>query len=289
MWGHRKNNSNNYSIKKFNVSLSLETLDFRAVPSSILDLSTGDPTLTSLTSSDSIDQAAMVSTLDTSSGTATTTTDSTQTDNSADGNTSPTSASTTNDQTTDSTGSPSGTSTTDTSSTGSTGTTSLPTTAPKTASNIIASTTGTTTNSATTTIPVTATSNGTSTAGNTTTHLMTPDDTGGGGATGGIQSGIQTPPPGAPQIVSFGAVEVVGGVWDFTGTVIDANPAGLTVKFGGEPESLQGASTTTNANGNFDYATMLNTNGSDNGTATAQTTDGQGLTSNLAMCLVQAS
>jgi hypothetical protein len=118
---------------------------------------------------------------------------------------------------------------------------------------------------------------------------MTPDDTGGGGATGGIQSGIQAPPPGAPQIVSFGAVEVGQGMWDFTGTVIDANPAGLTVKFGGEPESLQGTSTTTIANGNFDYATMLNTNGSDNGTATAQTTDGQGLASNVATCGVMAS
>ncbi|HEV3435791.1 MAG TPA: hypothetical protein VG122_00435 [Gemmata sp.] len=118
---------------------------------------------------------------------------------------------------------------------------------------------------------------------------MTADDTTGGGTTGVSQSGNPAPPPGAPQIVSFGAVEVGQGMWDFTGTVIDANPAGLTVKFGGEPVSLQGASITTNANGSFDYATMLNTNGSDNGTATAQTTDGQGFVSNLAMCEVQAS
>jgi len=345
MRGRRKSNSNNYSGKKVNVSLSLETLDFRDVPSSVLGSSAYDSTLASLSHSDSLDLAVLVS-----SSTDTTTLDSTLTDTSSDGNTSQTGGSALYDQTIDLTGSANSTSTTETGGTGSTDSTSLPATV-STTLNPSTAPTGATMNSSPPTIVGISSSTGsrvrqafdstsksstagsrsptlssvdphatpvehggvtgkglvashnehstnisnagsshaTSTTGNTTSHLMTADDTTGGGTTGGTQSGNPAPPPSAPQIVSFGAVEVVGGVWDFTGTVIDANPAGLTVSFGGEPVSLQGASTTTEANGNFIYATMLNTNGSDNGTATAQTTDGQGYVSNLAMCEVTAS
>lgn len=118
---------------------------------------------------------------------------------------------------------------------------------------------------------------------------MAADESTGVSTSGGAQGGQQGVGQGAPQIVSFGAVQVSGGVWDFSGTVIDANPSGLTVNFGGEPVSLQGKSAVTNGSGNFMFAIQLNTNGSDNGTATAQTTDSQGLTSNLAMCVVDAS
>ena len=99
--------------------------------------------------------------------------------------------------------------------------------------------------------------------------LMTLD----GGRTGNV----------APQIVNFTAVEVVGGMWRFTGDVIDEAPGGLTITFGGEPDSLQGVTTTTDANGHFDIVLLLNTDGSDNGLASAQTVDGGGLASNVAL------
>jgi len=95
--------------------------------------------------------------------------------------------------------------------------------------------------------------------------------------------------PAAPQIVDFVAVETSFGMWEFSGTVIDANPAGLKVSLGGQLVSLQGESAITDANGNFGYATLLNTDGTDDGIATAQTVDGQGLVSNVAMCAVNAS
>jgi hypothetical protein len=90
-------------------------------------------------------------------------------------------------------------------------------------------------------------------------------------------------PNAAPQLVNFTAVEVVGGMWRFTGDVIDEAPGGLTITFGGEPVSLQGETTTTDANGHFDVVLLMNTDGSDNGLASAQTVDAQGLESNVAL------
>ena len=55
----------------------------------------------------------------------------------------------------------------------------------------------------------------------------------------------------APQIVNFQATQSVGGFWVFSGTLIDAAPGGLTVTLGGQPASLQGVTTTTDANGHF--------------------------------------
>lgn len=89
-----------------------------------------------------------------------------------------------------------------------------------------------------------------------------------------------------PQIVNFGATEVVGGMWRFTGDVIDEAPGGLTITFGGEPISLQGVTVTTDANGHFDKVVFLNTDGTDNGLASAQTVDGAGQQSNLALYIV---
>ncbi len=87
----------------------------------------------------------------------------------------------------------------------------------------------------------------------------------------------------APRIVNFQGVEVVGGLWRFTGDVIDEDPAGLTVIFGGEPSSLQGVTVTTDANGHFEKTMLLKTDGSDNGLASAQTVDRGGLASNVAL------
>jgi hypothetical protein len=92
------------------------------------------------------------------------------------------------------------------------------------------------------------------------------------------------PPPGnaAPRIVDFAGVEIVGGLWEFSGDVVDETPAGLTVTFGGEPDSLQGVFAVTDASGHFERTVFLNTDGSDNGLATTQTVDPQGLDSNIA-------
>jgi len=89
-----------------------------------------------------------------------------------------------------------------------------------------------------------------------------------------------------PKIINFTWSESVGGIVTFTGQVVDPAPAGLTVKFGGDPASLQGKTATTDANGNFSLTLIMQTNGTDNGLATAQTTDSQGLQSNMAMTYV---
>lgn len=92
-----------------------------------------------------------------------------------------------------------------------------------------------------------------------------------------------------PRVINFQGVEVVGGLWRFTGDVIDESPGGLTVRFGGEPVSLQGVTTTTDANGHFDKSVLVNRDGSDNGLASAQTTDGAGLDSNVAFYNISPS
>lgn len=95
------------------------------------------------------------------------------------------------------------------------------------------------------------------------------------------------PPTNAPpQIINFSAAHIVGGAWRFTGDVIDEFPSGLTITLGGAPDSLQGVTTTTNASGHFEIVVFLNTDGTDSGTATAQTVDNIGQQSNLAMYIV---
>jgi hypothetical protein len=93
----------------------------------------------------------------------------------------------------------------------------------------------------------------------------------------------------APRIEKFAAVEVVRGLWRFSGDVIDAAPGGLTVTFGGEPDTLQGKSTTTDARGHFDMAFLMNTDGSDNGLASAQAVGRGGLRSNVALYNISPS
>ena len=90
----------------------------------------------------------------------------------------------------------------------------------------------------------------------------------------------------SPQIINFTWSEGTGAIVTFTGQVVDSAPAGLTVNFGGDPVSLENKTATTDANGNFSLTLIMKTNGTDNGTATAQTTDKQGLQSNMAMTVV---
>ena len=96
-------------------------------------------------------------------------------------------------------------------------------------------------------------------------------------------SGGSLPPPPPPEIVNFTATEGTNRYWTFSGQVIDETPAGLTVNFGGIP-SLEGATATTDTNGCFSYCVQLYSG--ESGTATAQTTDWWGQTSNVAEVFV---
>lgn len=93
----------------------------------------------------------------------------------------------------------------------------------------------------------------------------------------------------APQIVNFVASAGIGGIWEFSGQVLDESPGGLTITFGGEPETLQGVTVVTDANGFFTLTISLRTDGSDDGTATVRTSDAQGLQSNVASCNIHPS
>ncbi len=87
--------------------------------------------------------------------------------------------------------------------------------------------------------------------------------------------------PIAPTITSF-SNQPEFGLRRFYGTVIDDAPvAGLTIRFGG---IIDGKTTTVNADGTFELIVELPPG--TNGTATAQTTDGDGLDSNVAVTTV---
>jgi hypothetical protein len=90
----------------------------------------------------------------------------------------------------------------------------------------------------------------------------------------------------APVIQNFSVSELPNGWYEFTGQVTDESPQGLTVYFGGEPISLEGHSVTVAADGTFSFAIQLNGTSSDDGVATAVTTDWWGLQSNVAVCNV---
>jgi hypothetical protein len=92
----------------------------------------------------------------------------------------------------------------------------------------------------------------------------------------------------APVINDFTAVEGPGQIFTFSGTVTDQTPGGLSVGFGGIP-ALVGQSATTNGGGAFSLTVQLQDNGSDNGTAWAQTADWWGLISNQATTSVYVS
>jgi hypothetical protein len=75
----------------------------------------------------------------------------------------------------------------------------------------------------------------------------------------------------------------IGSGWYcFNGQVTGPVVSGLSVALGGIP-SLEGKYAPTNPDGLFYFTVHLNTDGSDRGTATAQTSY-QGTESNIAMC-----
>src|SRR5579883_430204 len=94
------------------------------------------------------------------------------------------------------------------------------------------------------------------------------------------------PKPQPPQIINFQIVQSSSGMYQVSGDVVDSSPSGLVVQFGGTPVSLQGLTATTDGSGHFCVYVALNTNGSDDGTATAVTTDNAGLTSNTATYVI---
>jgi len=97
----------------------------------------------------------------------------------------------------------------------------------------------------------------------------------------GGPGGSGTPGLLAPSITSFTKQED-WGIWRFNGTVIDDKPvAGLTIDFGGV---LDGQTATVDGDGNFELVIELPSGTT--GTATAQTTDADGLVSNLATVVV---
>ncbi len=82
-----------------------------------------------------------------------------------------------------------------------------------------------------------------------------------------------------PRIIDFTGIEEGPNEWTFQGQVVGDNAAGLVVQFGGIP-SLQGQTATTDANGCFQITVQLGSG--EHGTATAQTTDQWGQSSNVA-------
>ncbi len=95
-----------------------------------------------------------------------------------------------------------------------------------------------------------------------------------------IEASAETP---KPRIINFGAVCNGPRLFSFVGTVVDANPGGLTVTLGGIP-SLAGVTVVTAADGSFGKQILLAQG--EEGVATAQVTNAQGETSDVARCLV---
>lgn len=87
----------------------------------------------------------------------------------------------------------------------------------------------------------------------------------------------------APQIVDFIALQGAHNTWSFEGRVLDENPQGLRVYFGGLPE-LELRSTVVECDGSFSFTTTLSPG--EHGTATAQVQDWWGLWSNEAEAIV---
>ena len=84
----------------------------------------------------------------------------------------------------------------------------------------------------------------------------------------------------AATITSFGWIEYPNNMFVFSGHV-NGGYSGEVVSFGGL-KSLQGQTTTVDANGNFSLVVRLDGTMADYGTATAQAVDAWGVQSNLA-------
>jgi hypothetical protein len=100
---------------------------------------------------------------------------------------------------------------------------------------------------------------------------------------------VTTPPDvnAPPEIINFTAVEISSGVVNISGTVVDEDPAGLTVTFQGPQTAINGKTVTTASSGTFSLTVTLAIDGSDDGMVSAQTVDRAGLASNVVYVDVQ--
>lgn len=98
----------------------------------------------------------------------------------------------------------------------------------------------------------------------------------GGGVVYIYDGSADNPPTISNVTVDYGT----GGVVTISGTVLDENPAGLTVNFAGPQQPIDGQTRTTAATGAFSLTVTLQTNGTDNGTVTITTQDAAGHASN---------
>jgi hypothetical protein len=83
----------------------------------------------------------------------------------------------------------------------------------------------------------------------------------------------------APKIVDFDATSLGGGLYRFTGRVVDEFPAGLAVVFAGVP-TVEGVEVFTGSDGSFSLTIQLQTDGTDCGMVSVRTMDHLGQMSN---------
>jgi hypothetical protein len=81
-----------------------------------------------------------------------------------------------------------------------------------------------------------------------------------------------------PVIIDFEAEQIGNGLFLISGQVVDQNPGGLVVTFGGDT-TANGMTVTTTPDGTFSCTIRLPVDGTGAGTLTATTVDGQGLVS----------
>lgn len=89
-----------------------------------------------------------------------------------------------------------------------------------------------------------------------------------------------------PEIQDFTAEQVGNGLFVFTGRVVDENPAGLFVRFGGDVPTMQDLSAEVQDDGTFILIVRMQTDGTDVGFVTATTVDAQGVVSDEAVVFV---
>lgn len=93
----------------------------------------------------------------------------------------------------------------------------------------------------------------------------------------------QQPGDPPPEITAFTVSQNDDGSWTFEGHVHAICDGGLTIDFGSSPESMpsvDGQTALVDSTGNFEFTTTLQS--CEQGTVTAQTTDSQGHSSNMA-------
>src|SRR6185312_15815485 len=78
-----------------------------------------------------------------------------------------------------------------------------------------------------------------------------------------------------PRIDNFNAESLGGGMYNFTGTVVDEMTIGMYVRFSGVP-SMEGVTAQVGPGGMFSLTVSIRTDGSDNGTVSAVTYDNVG-------------